>query len=244
VNDKDIDEVLHQAAQTSDALEPALLQRVAASLQPLEPVRPLPRTWVLATALLFLGAAIALVAAFHAGFYGFAKMDLLERLLIFSTLACFACVAAAEFVHSMIPGSRRLFTPENLLLLASILLLAIFALLFHDYHTDHFLSAGILCLVTGVAHAIPVGLLGWLLLRRGLALNRVAAGLLGGAFAGLAGITLLELHCPNFQAFHILVWHTAVLPVSAALGALLGYLLNHHLRRTASVGPEGTRPSH
>jgi len=234
VNDKDIDEVLHKAAQAPDALEPALLQRIAGSLQPLEPVRPLPPTWVLATALLFLGAAIALAAASHAGFYGFAKMDLLERLLIFPTLACFACVAAAEFVHSMIPGSRRRFTPENLLLVASVLLLAVFALLFHDYHTDHFLSAGILCLVTGVAHAIPVGLLGWLLLRRGLALNRVAAGLLGGAFAGLVGITLLELHCPNFEAFHILVWHTAVLPVSAALGAFLGHLLNRRAGKTSA----------
>jgi hypothetical protein len=36
---------------------------------------------------------------------------------------------------------------------------------------------------------------------------------------------MLELHCPNFQAAHILVWHTGVVPVSAALGALLGWEL-------------------
>lgn len=234
MNDNDIDEALGKAAQGPDALEPALLQRVADSLQPLQPVRPLPATSVLVVALLLIGAAIALAAAFRAGFYGIAKMDLLERVVIFSSLAGFACVAGAEFVHSMIPGSRRRFTPENLLLVGCVLLLAVFALLFHDYHTEHFLSAGILCLVTGVAHALPVGLIAWLLLRRGFALNRVAAGLAGGAFAGLAGITLLELHCPNFQAFHILVWHTAVLPVSAALGALLGYLLNRHANRMSS----------
>jgi len=226
VNDKDIDTALRKAAQAPDTLDPALLQRVAASLHPLEPVRPLPPTWLLVVALLLLGASIALAAAFRAGFYGFAKMDLLERVVIFSALAGLACLAAAEFVHSVIPGSRRRFTSGHLLLVVSILLLAVFALLFHDYHTDHFLSVGMLCLVTGVAHAIPAGLLAWLLLRRGFALNRVTAGLACGAFAGFVGIALLELHCPNFQAFHILVWHTAVLPVSAALGAFFGRFLN------------------
>jgi hypothetical protein len=42
---------------------------------------------------------------------------------------------------------------------------------------------------------------------------------------GLAGVGLLELHCPNFQTAHILVWHAAVVPVSAALGAWLGWEL-------------------
>jgi hypothetical protein len=36
---------------------------------------------------------------------------------------------------------------------------------------------------------------------------------------------MLELHCPNFQALHILIWHVAVVPMSAAAGALLGRML-------------------
>ena len=105
------------------------------------------------------------------------------------------------------------------------LLLCVFALFFRDYHTEHFVSAGLLCLVTGVLHAIPVGLMGWLLLRRGVALNRISAGITAGTFAGLAGIALLELHCANFQALHILVWHTAVLPVSVAVGVIWARVL-------------------
>jgi hypothetical protein len=54
--------------------------------------------------------------------------------------------------------------------------------------------------------------------------------LAAGTLAGLAGVGMLELHCPNFQATHILVWHTAVVPVSAALGALLGWTIRFRAR--------------
>jgi hypothetical protein len=104
-------------------------------------------------------------------------------------------------------------------------LLAVFALLFRNYRTEHFVSAGIACLVTGLLLAIPAALLSWLLMRRGFAVNSVSAGLVGGALAGLCGVTMLELHCANFQALHVLVWHTAVVSVSAAAGALLGWAL-------------------
>ena len=102
--------------------------------------------------------------------------------------------------------------------------------LFRDYSTDHFFSAGIACLLTGLLHAIPAGLLSWLMLRHGFAVNAASAGLVAGTLGGLAGVGMLELHCPNFQAAHILVWHTAVVPVSAALGALLGWELRFRVR--------------
>jgi hypothetical protein len=31
---------------------------------------------------------------------------------------------------------------------------------------------------------------------------------------------MLELHCVNFEAPHVIVWHIAVLPISAAAGLL------------------------
>ena len=46
-----------------------------------------------------------------------------------------------------------------------------------------------------------------------------------GCAPGLGGILMLELHCPNFQLAHLLVWHTAVVPVSAALAVLLTKLV-------------------
>jgi hypothetical protein len=108
----------------------------------------------------------------------------------------------------------------------------VFALLFRNYRTDHFISSGIACLLAGLVIAIPAALLSSLLLRRGFAVNPASAGLTGGALAGVSGVTMLELQCSNFQALHVLVWHTAVLPVSAAAGALVGWAA-HALWRKA-----------
>lgn len=226
MRDREIDEVLEKAAQAPHEVAPTLLERVAGSIKSsMQPVHPLPSTWVLAAGLFLIGWAVALAGAARAGFYGFEKLSVLERALIFPTLGILVWVGAAGFVNEMIPGSRRRMGPVALLTLGSLVLLGVFALLFRAYQTDHFVSAGIKCLVTGLLHAIPVALLGWLLLRRGFAVNSVAAGLVGGTLAGLAGVTMLELHCANFQALHVLLWHTAVVPASAAAGALVAWAL-------------------
>jgi hypothetical protein len=226
VKNEDIDEVLNKAARTSLDLKPELLDRVSTSIRSsLQPVRPLPPAWVITGGLILVCAAVSLLGAARAGFFGVEKMDLLERCLIFPALGLLAWAMASAFVHEMTPGSRRRVSPGALLALGCIALLGLFALLFRDYRTDHFFSIGIVCLVTGFIHAVPAGLLCWLLLRRGFAVNPVSAGLIAGALAGLAGVGVLELHCPNFQAAHILVWHTAVVPVSAVAGALVGWLV-------------------
>jgi hypothetical protein len=226
VRDREIDEVLEKAAQAPHEVDPTLLERVASSIKSsMQPVRSLPPTWVLAAGLFLICSAVALAGAARAGFYGIEKLSVLDRALIFPTLSILAWVVAAEFVSEMIPGSRRRMGPVALLTLASLVLLGLFALLFRAYQTDHFVSAGIKCLVTGLLHAIPAALLSWLLLRRGFAVNSVAAGLVGGTLAGLAGVTVLELHCANFQALHVLLWHTAVVPVSGVAGALVGWAL-------------------
>jgi hypothetical protein len=231
MNDHEIDDLLKQAAQAPQDLDPLVLERIGGSIKSsLRPVRPLPPAGLMIVGLVLISAAVSLAGAARAGFIGFARMDLLERSLIFPVLVLLTWLAAASFVQQMIPASRRRVSPGMLLVLGCVALLAVFADLFRNYHTDHFVSAGIACLLTGLLHAIPAGLLGWLLLRRGFAVNSVSAGLVAGALAGLAGVSMLELHCPNFQAAHILVWHIAVVPVSAALGALLGWALRFRER--------------
>ena len=226
MRDREIDEALEGAAQTPYEVDPALLEGVAGSIKSsMRPVRPLPHTWVLSGGLVLICVAVALAGAAHAGFHGFEKLSGLEGGLIFSTLAILVWLAATEFVSAMIPGSRSREAPGTLLGVGSVTLLGVFALLFHDYRTDHFVSLGLVCLMTGLLHAIPTGLVSWWLLRRGFAVNSVAAGLAAGTLAGLAGVTMLELHCANLQAPHVLLWHTAVVPVSGAAGALVAWAL-------------------
>jgi hypothetical protein len=226
VSDQDVDKVLQTASAAAPPVEPALLKRIVDSFNsPLPPIRSLPPTWVLTGGLALICAAVAGAAAAGSGFYGIEKLGRWERVLIFSTIGILVWVAGKEFVSQFIPGSRQPIGVGAFLTIVSTALLGVFALVFRDYHTEHFIFAGIACLLTGLLLAIPAALLSWLLLRRGFAVNSVAAGFVGGALAGLSGVTMLELHCANFQALHVLVWHTAVVPVSAGAGALLVWAL-------------------
>ena len=226
MKDEEIDDVLKETARGLQLLKSETLQRISDSIKTsMRPVRPLPPTWLLAGGLVLVCSAVALAGAARAGFYGIEKMDPLERALIFSTLVVFAWVVGIGFVHEMVPGSRRRVAPGALLMLVSGLLVGVFAVLFRDYQTTNFVSAGIACLLTGLLFAAPTALLAWLLIRRGFAVNPVSAGLVAGTLAGLAGLGMLELHCQNFQAAHVLVWHIAVVPLSAAAGAFLAWAL-------------------
>jgi hypothetical protein len=226
VKEREIDEVLAQTAKDAPAVSSALLASIAGSIKPsMLPVRPVLPAWLLTAGLIMVAAAVALAGAARAGLYGIERLTALERIVIFPVLVLLLWTSAAEFVASMVPGSRRRMHPGVLLAISCLALLGVFAAVFRDYHTTHFVSAGIACLVTGLIHAIPVALLSWLLLRRGFAVNPVAAGAVAGTLAGLAGVVMLELHCPNFQVLHVLVWHTAVVPVAGAAGALLAWAL-------------------
>jgi hypothetical protein len=239
VSDREIDEILKQAAQAPDVVDPALLDRIARSIKPsLRPVRPLLPAWLLAGGMILICAAIALGAAAIAGFHGIQNLSVLDRAFIFPLLGILISLAANACVSQMIPGSRHRVAPGALLGISSLALLSVFTILFRDYRMDRFFPAGIACLLTGLLLAIPTALLGWFLLRRGFAVDPIAAGLAGGTLAGLAGVTMLELHCANFQAPHILLWHTAVLPISAAAGAFLGWALYaRHVSSSSQADP-------
>jgi len=225
MKDRDIDAILNHAAQAPHEVDSALLDRIAGAVgRSLVPVRPLPPAWALASGQILISAAVALAGAARLGLYGIQRMTVWDRALIFSALTILVWLAATTSVAEMIPGSRRRVSPGILLTAGSLLLLAVFGILFRDYHTHRFVHQGIACLTAGLLHAIPVALASWLLLRRGFAVNSVAAGLVAGTLAGLAGVTMLELHCPNFEAFHVMLWHTAVVPIAGAAGALLAWL--------------------
>lgn len=225
MRDGEIDDILKKAAQAQPDPDPALLDKIAASIRPnMRQVRPLPPVWVLRFTLMTVCIGIAIAGAARLGFFGLHAMNNTQK-LIFLALAAFITVAAAAWATEMIPGSRRHEAPWNVLCAATFTVFALFPTLFHDHHTKDFVHAGLVCLIAGILHAIPIALSGWWLLRREYAVNPTGAALAAGTLAGLGGISMLELHCPNFQLMHMLVWHTAVVPVSAAIAVLLTKLV-------------------
>jgi len=223
LNDREIDELLSRAKLPTGP-EAETLERIAESIAgSMQPARRLPPRGLLAATGALICVGVALAGAAMLRFSGLVKMGVMERCAVFSTLGILVLNAAGELVRAMIPGSRRLFSSAGLLMVTSLGLVTVLALCFRDYQTTRFIPAGLVCLAIGMLHASVAGLLGWLALRRGFAVDAVSAGLAAGTLAGLAGVGMLELHCANFQAAHVLVWHLGVLLMSAGLGRLCGW---------------------
>jgi len=226
MSDGDIDDVLKEAG-TSASVDPALLKAIANTIgADLQPVRPLPASWVLIVVLVAVCVAVASAGGAVLGLHGIEALSASRIALIFPLLLILICLCAAGSVGEMIPGGWRVASPAALLACACLALTAVFGLLFTDYGTEGFVSQGVACLRAGLLHAIPTGAISWWVLRRGFALHPAAAGLAIGGLSGLAGVTMLELHCANFEAPHVMVWHTAVLALGGVAGGLLASALS------------------
>jgi hypothetical protein len=222
VKDKNLDDILDRAAKAPHEVDPSVLDRISNSIAPsVQPVRPLPAAWLLTASLVLICAAVALSGAAILGFHGVHARSAAQIATILPALGIFAWIAASASVAAMTPGGARRISAPWILTIGILALLTVFAVSFHDYHVDRFVPQGLVCLTAGILHAIPTGAATWWVLRRGFAVDPFAAGLVTGTLASLAGVAMLELHCANLQALHILVWHTAVVPTSALIGALL-----------------------
>jgi hypothetical protein len=231
VRDEEIDDILKRSGDAAPQVDPAVLDRVSGAIRSsLNPVRPLPPAWLLAGGLLLICAAVALAAGMLLGLHGVQKMSALEVGLIFPVLGILLWLSALLCTAEAIPGSRRPIAPWLLTVSGCMALAAVFGLLFRDYRTERFVSQGMTCLIAGLGLALPASLAVWWFLRRGFAVNSVAAGFARGTLAGMAGVTMLELHCPNFEAPHVMVWHIAVLPISAAVGMLAAWMARAYRR--------------
>jgi len=235
MNDRDIDDILHRASGAPHHVDTAIIDRISSSIDPsLRPVRPLPPAWALATGLFLAFAAVAFAGAAFLGFYGIRKLTAAQIMLVFTVLSSLAWLAALSSVAEMTPGSARPVPAMWLPVVVVLTLIATFTVLPSDNRVDRFVPQGLACLTVGLLHAVAAGMASWLLLRQGFAVSPLAAGLVTGTLASLAGVVMLEIHCANFQKLHVLVWHTAVVPLGALAGALLAgavMLTTHSPRR-------------
>ena len=220
------------AARDLPVPPPEQMRRIQASLAAdLRPVKPLPSTAAVLAALTisFLIVSTAGVLQLHA--YGWHVLGFAQKVVVFACLSLGASVLALSAVGQMRPGSKFAISPGWLPLGALLLLAAAMAAVFEARPETAFAAHGVRCLRAGLIYTAPGALLSWFWLRRGAALDARLMGATAGAFAALMGITVLEIHCPNLNVNHILVWHLGVLVVAALLGAALGSIVGVLRRR-------------
>jgi len=188
----------------------------------LRPVRPLAAKQYFLVALAAIFLVVVSLGVYHIGAFALAVMNPLQAGVILGVLAICAALLAYSLVNQMVPGSRHRIPPA-VLPLAIILSLGIaMVVLFRFQHERNFWTNSWACIRAGA----PIGALAavplWFVLRRGAILSPSVTGLAIGLFAGLAGTTALEIHCPILDAWHILLAHLGVALLGAMVGLFLG----------------------
>ncbi len=203
------------------------LDEIKAALRPnIAPVKPLPATgvlvaWLLAIAALAVGAGIV-----HFGTAGWQALGVPRRIAIYTILIASFGMLATMLARQMAPGSRVILRPPVAVGAILAIFAATFAILFQVHPEPAFVQTGLVCLSIGIGVACGVALVFWLILRRGLVLEPIAAGALTGLLAGVASLALLETFCPNPNQYHILAWHLGAVVVSTLCGAGAGKLVD------------------
>lgn len=187
----------------------------------LRPVRPLLPSWVFFSAFALIFVALSYVGVLYLGPYGWFVLMPGQKIAVFSTLAASAALLAFSLVRQMVPGQKSLLRPGLLPVGLSVLLCLVVASVFQVKTDPTFLRSGEWCLKAGVPYAIPAAFVFWLILRRGAILSPRVVGAITGMLAGLVSTTVLEVHCPNLNVWHILVWHVGI----ALLGLVAGLLV-------------------
>jgi hypothetical protein len=206
-----------------DSPSPATLRRMAegmaTNLRPVRPVAPAPYFFGA-----FVGIFVSIVAlgVYRLGAFAIAVMTPLQSAAILSALAISTATLAYSLVHQMVPGTRHRIPPRLLTLAVTISLTIAIAALFQFQHERNFWGNAWACIRAGT----PIGVLAsvpfWLMLRRGAILSPSMTGAATGLLAGLVGTSVLEIHCPNLDAWHILASHLGVAILCSLAGLVIG----------------------
>jgi hypothetical protein len=203
-------------------LPPDRLNQIEATLMAdLKPVRPLAPTGVYFAAFAGIIVAVSIVGGAIAGGFGWQALSEVQKLAVFVPLAATIALVAFSLVRQMRPAAKHARSSALLSLGIFVLLLVIMTVIFEPAQESEFVRHGLACFRTGMAFAIPAAFLFSLLLLRGAALSPLLTGATAGGLAGLVGLAVLEIHCPNLNVYHIVVWHVSVTLVGIVAGLLL-----------------------
>ena len=211
--------------KAGDGLRPSesLLRRIQTGiLEDLKPIRPLAPFPILLFGCAIVFLSVTAVGVLLLGMNGWGALSLVQRIVVFVTLAASAVLLAISMVRQIVPGSKHIFAPAVLLVTILVVLIMVIAVTFRSQQESAFLRSGVMCMKSGLKYSMPTAFLLWFILRRGAVLYPKLIGAVAGGLAGLAGLSVLELNCPNLNVLHILIWHGGGVAVSSIGGALLG----------------------
>jgi hypothetical protein len=235
MNRTDIDRVLSEKLSAESArcelrpeLTQAIAERIGRNLSAVRPLKPF-GYYAAGFALIFLAPIVAALGMLRTD--GIASMSPAEIVIAFGALAACGALLAVSLAADMSPGARR--PAPSVVLTGGILLslAAMFCVLL-PYHTEtSFWVPSSNCLQLGVVFAVPTAALAWALMRRGAVLSPAISGAAAGLLGGLAGLTVLEIHCPDHNLAHVLVAHWGAALVCTAIGWVAGASMEERARR-------------
>jgi hypothetical protein len=247
MNCNDVDRALREASKAEeqviefdmsvpvDPSTPGTLRQIAEGLAAnLRPVRPMAPKRYFFGALVGVFISFVAIGVYRMGAFAIAVMTPLQIAAILSGLAIATGLLVYSLVNQMVPGSRHRIRPMVLLVGIAITLTITIAVLFQFQHERHFWVTCWGCIRAGTPFGILSAVPFWLVLRRGAILSPGMTGAATGLLAGLVGTSVLEIHCPNLDAWHILVSHLGVAIMGALVGLVTGLTARNHRRTFGS----------
>ena len=223
MKDEDIDRLLQRQPATPDErLLASIRVNIAHSLKQVKPL-PSDRTLTLLASGFFV--VFSILATIPVRFLAWHVLMPYQAAAYYGLLLVLAVFFAAGITQYMVPGARRRVHPIALIVGEVLAIAALVPLLFGNSTLDRFLHFGEPCLRTGLVASFLFGTIACALLRKGYFVNPRTGSAFIGFFAGLAGFTVLALHCPILNSAHILVWHLGSLLAGGFAGTLAGRIV-------------------
>jgi hypothetical protein len=208
---------------SEDSPSPESLRQIKSGLvADLRPVRPLAAKQYFLVALTAIFLCVVALGVYRVGAFALAVMSALQASVILGALAISAALLAYSLVNQMAPGSLHRIPPIVLPLAITLSLALAMVVLFRFQHERNFWANSWGCIRAGTPLGVLTAVPLWFVLRRGAVLSPSITGLASGLFAGLVGTTVLEIHCPILDAWHILLSHLGVAVLGAMAGLFLG----------------------
>jgi hypothetical protein len=214
---RELDELL--SSQELPPLPADRLKRIESAVTAdLKPVRPLAPDGVYLAGFAAIFIAVCMVGCYLAGQNGWHALGSVQKLGVFAPLAASIALLIFSIVRQMTPAAKHARSSALVSAGLFILLVLIMTAIFQPAHESAFVRSGLACFRAGMTFAIPAAFLFALLLLRGAALSPALTGATAGGLAGLVGLGVLEIRCPNLNVYHIVAWHASVTLVCVVAG--------------------------